>query len=274
MLDFDVKLDLTEQDRRVSKLLYADGANFDSPERQNELFCLPNTHVDILCQIMEWSADPCQKTIFWLNGMVGTGKSTIARTIARTLTEQKRLAARSFSSRGRGDLSHTGKLFRTIARQFAATSSMLKRYICETIAEHENISQQSMRDQWMKLVYQPLLKLEGNQQSLLTLVFVIDALDECKSQQHIRLLQLLTEARDLKNIQLGVLVTSRPKILIRLGFGDIPGSMYEDFVLHDISATIIRHDIAVFLRHELGTFCQTGTQPQELGTAHLIIQAG
>ena len=81
MLDFDVKLDLVEQDRCLSKLPYADGANFDSHERQNEPYCLPDTRVDILCQIMKWSADPYQKTIFWLNGMAGTGKSTIARTI-------------------------------------------------------------------------------------------------------------------------------------------------------------------------------------------------
>ena len=57
MLDFDVKLDLAEQDRCLSKLPYADGANFDSHERQYEPYCLPGTRVDILCQIMKWSAD-------------------------------------------------------------------------------------------------------------------------------------------------------------------------------------------------------------------------
>lgn len=147
MLDFNVQLDSAKEDRHLSKLLYADGANFDSPERQNEPYYLPDTRVDILCQIMEWSTDPCQKIIFWLNDMAGTGKSTIARTIARTLTEQKRLAASFFFSRGRGDLSHTGKLFSTIARQCATTSRMLKRYICEAINENDNISRQSMRDQ-------------------------------------------------------------------------------------------------------------------------------
>ena len=109
---------------------YADGANFDSHERQNEPYCLPDTRVDILCQIMKWSTDPYQKTIFWLNGMAGTGKSTIARTITRILTEQKRLAVNFFFSRGRGDLSHTGKLFSTVAIQLAATSKRLKHYIC------------------------------------------------------------------------------------------------------------------------------------------------
>ena len=183
--------------------------------------------------------------------MAGTGKSTIAQTISRTLTKQNRLAASLFFLKSQGDLSHTDKLFSIIARQLAATSRMLKLYICEAIAEHENISQQSMRNQWTKLVYQPLMKLDGNQQSPLTLVFVIDALDECKSQQDIRtLLQLLMEAGNFKNVQLKVLVTSRPEISSQ--FRNISGSMHEDFVLHYISAAIIWHDIAVFLSHELG----------------------
>ena len=253
MLDFDVKLNLAEQDRCLSKLSYADGANFDSYERQNEPYCLPDTRVDILCQIMKWSADSCQKTIFWLNGMAGTGKSTIARTITRTLTEQKRLAANFFFSRGRGDLSHTGRLFSTVAIQLAATSPRLKHYICEAIAQNDSISRQSMRDQWTKLVYQPLLRLGGDPRSPLILVLVIDALDECGRQEDIRtLLQLLTEARNLKNVQFRVLVTSRPEIPICLGFRAISGSVHEDFVLHEISAAVIRHDITVFLRHELG----------------------
>lgn len=115
MLDFDGKLDLAKQDQHLSKLSYADGANFDSHKRQNEPYCLPDTRVDILRRIMKWSADPYEKTIFRLNGMAGTGKSTIARTITRTLTEQDRLAANFFFSRGRGDLSHTGRLFSTVA---------------------------------------------------------------------------------------------------------------------------------------------------------------
>lgn len=246
MLDLDDKMDSA----RLSKLLYADGASFDSNERLHEPYCLPDTRVDILHQIMKWSADPCQKTIFWLNGMAGTGKSTIARTITHTLKEQKRLAANFFFSRGRGDLSHTGKLFSTVAFQLAATSEPLKHYISEAIAEDENIYHQSMRDQWTKLVYQPLSKLEGDSRSPLILVF--DALDECGRQDDVRtLLQLLTEAKNLKNVQLGVLVTSRPEIPISLGFRAISETVHEDFVLHDISADVIRHDISVFLRHEL-----------------------
>jgi len=47
---------------------------------------------------MDWCADPDpnSKCIFWLNGMAGTGKSTISRTIAQELAEKKRLAASFF----------------------------------------------------------------------------------------------------------------------------------------------------------------------------------
>lgn len=198
---------------------------------------------------MEWSADPCQKSIFWLNGMAGTGKSTIARTIARTLTDRKRLAANFFFSRGRGDLSHAGKLLSTIAFQLAANSPTLKRYICEAIAENDNISRQSMQDQWTKLIYQPLSKPSGDLQSPVILVF--DALDECQRQDDIRnLLRLIAETKD-HAVQFRVLVTSRPEIPIQLGFSAIPGNLHKDFVLHNIAPPVIQRDVAIFLRHEI-----------------------
>ena len=184
--------------------------------------------------------------------MAGTGKSTIARTFTRTLTEQRLFVANFFFSRGRGDLSHTGKLFSTVAFQLAASCRPLKRLVCEAIAEHDNIARQSMRDQWTKLIHQPLIKLSGHLQSPLFIVVVIDALDECGRQNDIpTLLQLLREVKDLRTVQLRVLVTSRPETPIELGFRTIPGDVHEDFKLHTISPAVVRHDIAIFLRHEL-----------------------
>jgi hypothetical protein len=67
--------------------------------------------------------------------MTGTGKSTIARTMARTFN-----CGSFFFSRGRGDLSHAGKFFSTLAVQLANMSPALKSHICEVIAEHSDIS--------------------------------------------------------------------------------------------------------------------------------------
>ena len=109
-----------------------------------------------------------------------------------------------------------------------------------------------MRDQWTKLIYQPLMILSGDPQSPPCFVVVIDALDECGRQEDIlTLLQLLREAKDLRTVQLRVLVTSRPETPVLLGFNTIPGDVHEDFMLHNISPAVVQHDIATFLRHEL-----------------------
>ena len=61
---------------------------------------------------------------------------------------------------------------------------------------------------------QPLLKL-GGEETYLLFVMVIDALDECESEDDIRvILRLLAEARSLKEVRLRVLVTSRPEVPI------------------------------------------------------------
>jgi hypothetical protein len=83
-------------------------------------------------------------------------------------------------------------------------------------------------------------------------VLVIDALDECNDEDDIRIiLYLLAEVRSLERVRIRVFLTSRPEIPIRYGFCQIPDQEYQDFVLHNISPSIIDHDITIFLEHSL-----------------------
>jgi hypothetical protein len=50
---------------------------------------------------IDWADEQDERCIFWLNGLVGTGKSTIARTVACEYSERKLLGACFFFSRGR-----------------------------------------------------------------------------------------------------------------------------------------------------------------------------
>ena len=59
--------------------------------------CLRGTHGPVLDGIELWAGDFCQHSIYWLNGLTGTGKSTIAKTIAERLFADGRLGA-SFCS--------------------------------------------------------------------------------------------------------------------------------------------------------------------------------
>jgi len=235
----------------LNRLPTAAEAPFNSYNRQHEPTCLPDTRVDLLQEIYNWADRHDERFIFWLNGLAGTGKSTIARTIARRYFEQGRLGASFFFSRGGGDVGHAGKFFTSIAVQLANNAPPLQRGICDTIAERNDIADQSLRDQWHQLIFRPLLKLSGNSCPS-SYILVIDALDECNNDSNIRIiLQLLAEARSLKTVRLRVFLTSRPEIPIRHGFYRIPEAEHQDFVLHNISPSITDHDIYAYLQYNL-----------------------
>jgi hypothetical protein len=183
--------------------------------------------------------------------LAGTGKSTIARTVARKYFEQGRLGASFFFSKGGGDVSHAGKFFTSIAVQLAHNAPPLQRHIYEAATERSDIANQSLRDQWRQFVLGPLSKLNsGSYRS--SYILVVDALDECDHENHIwMILQLLAKAWSLKTVRLRVFLTSRPEILIRHGFYQIPGTEHQDFVLHKVSSSIVDHDISIFLEYSL-----------------------
>jgi NACHT domain len=228
---------------------------------------------------MAWADHGSDETcVFWLNGMAGTGKSTIARTISREFYGQSRLGASFFFSKGGADASHAGKFFTSIAVQLANKSSSLGHYICEAIAENRDIASQSLRDQWDQLVLGPLSKFD-NHPSQSPLILVVDALDECDDENDIRIIvQLLAKARLLRKFRLRVFLTSRPEIPIRYGFHQIGNSGYQDFILHNISPAVVDRDITIFLEYNFRTIREERTisadWPGEQAIRRLVQNAG
>jgi hypothetical protein len=176
-----------------------------------------------------------------------TGKSTIARTIARRYFDQKRLGASFFFSRGGGDVGHAGKFLTSFAVQLARNVPQIQRLISDAITEQNDIANKSLGDQWHHLVFRPLSRLEGIS-SPSSYVLVVDALDACDNEDDIRMIQqLLTEARMLKTFRLRIILTSRPEIPIRYGFRRIPVSEHQDFVLYNALPSTVDHDISIFI---------------------------
>ena len=181
--------------------------------------------------------------------MAGTGKSTIARTIASIFFDQNCLGASFFFSRGAGDLGHAAKFVSTIARQVADLSPLIRHNICEALAQNDKITQQGLQDQWDKLIFQPLQGFTGQ---FLSIIVVVDALDECEHKEDIRLiLELFIVAKVLPNINFKILVTSRPETPIRIGFGNMDEIIYHSLALHNIPRETVEHDLFVYLKHEL-----------------------
>ncbi|KAE8378826.1 hypothetical protein BDV26DRAFT_280726 [Aspergillus bertholletiae] len=174
-----------------------------------------------------WTKTSNGKCIFWLNGMAGTGKSTISRTVAGRLKGQNLLAASFFFKRGEQDQGNAKLLFSTLAKQ---------------------LGERVLREQFEKLILQPLLII--NQGLTTNIVIVIDALDECDKENEIRIiLRLLPQIQKSISVQLQFLLTSRPKLPIRLGFKAVVDK-YQDLILHKIPEPVIKHDIKLYFKEK------------------------
>jgi hypothetical protein len=236
-------------DSLLTTLPIAPQAAFQSTENQHAPTCLPNTRLELLETIAEWVNGEHERSIFWLCGNAGTGKSTVARTIARIHQDKGNLGASFFFSRGGGDIGHADRVSPTLAVQLAASIPSARRLICEAIQENKNIASTSLRDQWDQLILSPLSKLDCSAPGTVV-VIVIDALDECGSERDIRIfLRLLALSKFPSNIRLRIFITSRPISPIRIGFAQIPQAKCQYFALHDIAPTIVARDLHLFFKH-------------------------
>jgi hypothetical protein len=141
-----------ELENTLGRLPRAEDAPFNSFAKQHEPACLPDTRVALLDDIHSWADGTDERCIFWLSGLAGTGKSTIARTVARRYHDRRQLAASFFFSRGGGDVGHVGKFVTSIAVQLAHSVPAVRQHISNAVAERSDVVSQSLRDQWQQLV--------------------------------------------------------------------------------------------------------------------------
>ncbi|KAI1823237.1 vegetative incompatibility protein HET-E-1 [Xylaria intraflava] len=229
----------------LDKLPLAEGAAFDSYAEQDNPTCLLNTRAGLLRDISVWVKDS-EKPVFWLNGMAGTGKSTISRTLAHSFFDHGQLGASFFFKRGEGDRGGASKFFTTIAFQLVQQEPALAPHVKAAIDADPAIIGKRLDDQFEKLILEPLSKCSSGGR-----VLVVDALDECDRDQDIRrIIHLLSRINVSKPPQLRVFLTSRPELPIRLGFHAVK-STYESLILHNIEHSIVERDLSVFFTHEL-----------------------
>jgi hypothetical protein len=239
------------QDMDLAKLDGVMEAAFESFADRDEAQCLQGTRTVLLQQIMDWATSPSQKSIFWLKGMAGTGKSTISRTVARSLKDTNHLGASFFFKRGEGDRGNAKKFFSTLTRQLILRLPGLRSGVQESLHNNPDILTKSLKEQFEKLLLQPLLALNKLVRQPQTMVIVIDALDECEHDQDVQaIIRLLPSLKEAKAVSLQIFVTSRPELPINLGFLEITDHEYQDLALHEIPEEVTEHDIRLFLQDQ------------------------
>ena len=177
----------------------------------NPRFCYPGTRLQIQGIIHQWIKGD-EGHIFWLNGLAGAGKSTIARTIAQDCSKEgdESLWVTSFFFSWRNaDVRDATKFVPSIANQLATYPKFND--ACEkSSSRYPGILNLLLKDQWEDLVRKPLSKLVTD--STVTLLIVIDALDECQERRDIlAVLDLIRDNTGIGRLRFRFLISSRPE---------------------------------------------------------------
>jgi hypothetical protein len=202
--------------------------------------------VTVLDEIERWARDPETSPVFWLNGLAGTGKSTIAQTIAERMFIHGILGASFFCSRGVEDRSNLKLIFPTLAFQLAQKYSNFRSHLIPLLRANPDIIHESLQDQMRKFLIDPLWSAH------ISTIIVVDALDECRDE-HPESAILLVLGQLVSMIP-GVkfFITSRPETHITTGFrGPLLKGATDIFILHNVEPHIVDDDIRCFFKHEL-----------------------
>ncbi len=98
---------------------------------------------EVLKTIQDWATnvDDDREHIFWLNGLAGIGKSTIAMTIAEWAHAEKKILGGSFFfARDVTELSNPALVFPTLAFQLAQFNPRYKRALSDVLQEEKDVA--------------------------------------------------------------------------------------------------------------------------------------
>ncbi|KAJ5559876.1 hypothetical protein N7513_002275 [Penicillium frequentans] len=235
----------------LDKLPFVHDAVFDSYADQYDGEYLEGTRTDILRDIREWAFSRHGKSIFWLQGMAGTGKSTISRAVARSLKDSNHLGASFFFKRGEEDRWNAKKFISTLTNQLILHIPELRHGVQKALDLDPHIASKVLREQFERLLHQPLLNLHHDQlgQQPQTAIIVVDALDECEDDREVQnIIAMLPLLQEVNALHLRIFLSSRPALPISLGFSKIGYHEYQDLALHEIPKKVTEHDIRLFLR--------------------------
>ena len=221
----------------------APGAGYQHGDRRG---CLRGTRETVLSEIELWTKDFDKSPVFWLNGLAGTGKSTIAQTISEWAFADGILGASFFCSRDFKDRRDLHFIFPTLAFQLAHKYPDFRSHLVPLLRSNPDIVHEALYSQMEQLIVEPLSSTD------ISTLIVIDALDECTDEEpSSAILSVLGRLADhIPRVKF--FITGRPEPRIKTGFRlPLLEDITDVFVLHDVQPELVNNDIQLYLEHEL-----------------------
>ena len=234
----------------------AEMAGFRHGNRQG---CLKGTRTAVLDAIELWAHNFNTSPVYWLNGLAGTGKSTIAQTVAERTFADGRLGAAFFCSRDFKDRSDLRYIFPTIAFQLAHKYPEFRSTLVRLLQSNPEIFNESLYYQMETLIVEPLSSSAAE-----SVVIIIDALDECADEdpQSAILSVMGRLVEGIPNVKF--FITGRPEPRIQSGFRlELLRPLTDIFVLHEVERSIVDMDIRLFLADGLSKLAKRRRMKQD-----------
>ena len=191
--------------------------------------CMDGTREFLLTQVVGWATkEPGQEesNTYWIYGLPGVGKTSLAHSICAILHERNHLAGAFFCRRDDGSLSDPRNILPTLIHKLAGTFPPFRSVVAERLRNDPHLTSGSMKHSLLLELIRKLPRLPKR-----TLVFVIDAVDECgNALSRPGILKALTNAA-VHAPWLKVIVTSRPEVDIHRLFDALVGPSYERYDL-------------------------------------------
>jgi len=229
------------------------GDNFVSEAADDEqpsyAGCMSGTRQSVLSKFVVWVKEN-PMAIFWLAGMAGTGKTSIAVTLCRMLHNDPEvlLGAGYFCSRSAGSIARTDvrRILPTLAALIAGKSQPFAEALATQLENDRRVGHKPVAEQIDLLLRKPLAVLSS---SPIPIVFVIDALDECSNELELaELLRLLVDFECDAKVKF--ILTSRPELHIR-GTPISNPNHNTILQLHTISLEEVTSDIRLYISSTL-----------------------
>ncbi|CAG8620682.1 3261_t:CDS:2, partial [Acaulospora colombiana] len=171
--------------------------------------CMQGTRLTVLEEARKWMVDDHAPQLFWLNGVAGSGKSTVAKQLSEEWKAKSRLAGRFFFSRDAEETRSPKLFFTTIAQQgLSHLGPAAQTAFALGIRKLRDPVSATLEEQCSDIFEAPLQLVQQNS------VLILDALDECELRTCQQLLRILLPR--LHNLpRLKIFLTSRPELHIR-----------------------------------------------------------